>query len=242
MTDDRSPREIERNLERTRNDLHGTIDEVLDRMTLENAWTYAGRYLRDHRSEYGHTGGSVLKEKPLAVGLVAIGIAWIMFGSSNADHRSSQKDMHRGNDRRDDSETRRRLGAADFDETSAQGPTGPAAQPDPWAAPSQTPSSTPSHSGAGTKADGRTSSPAKSTSNTLAGVSPSSAGTPGSPSTTRPTTGASELAAPAVAPTKGPVRTRKPDSSASNSEDTTQSGPTRTSSRANTTDPNSSKV
>ncbi len=241
MTDDRSSREIERDLERKRDDLRGTIDEALDRMTLEGAWTYAGRYLRDHRSEYGQTVGSVFKEKPLAVGLVAIGMAWIMFGPSNVD-RASRDDNYRDNDRRDDSETRRRLAAGDFDETSAQGPTGSDARPDPWAAPSQTPSSTPERSGVGPKAVGGTSSPATSTSAIPAEASSSSAGTSGSPSTTRASTEASRVATPAVAPTSSPVRTGEPASSVSKPGSGTQSGSAGTSTSTTTTDPNSSKV
>ena len=141
---DKSSREIERDLEQERAELRDTIDEVFNRMTLESAWDRAGVYMRENHEEFGQTLGRVIKEKPLAVGLVAIGMAWIMFGSpATAGRRPSQKQSFRraDGDAKGDTETRARLAAGDFSDTSAQGPTGPEARPDPWAAPTRTPSS-----------------------------------------------------------------------------------------------------
>lgn len=255
---DKSPREIERELERKRADLRGTIDEALDRMTLESAWNYTGKYLRDHRGEYGQTLGSVLKEKPLAVGLVAIGMAWIMFGTSTTSRRTSREENFRRNDWEDDRETRARLAAGDFDDTRAEGPAGSDARPDPWAAPSRTPSpatsaprgtgtggvsETPSPAKSSPVAPGGTSSPAKITP-TAPGGSPSrSTESLGGSSNTRRSAGESKPAAPAVVPASGPARTGGATSSGSTHESGTRSaGASDTSSGASTTDPKSSKA
>lgn len=239
---DRSSREIERELEQKRAELRSTIDEALDRMTLEGAWTYAGQYLRDNRRAYGQTLGSVIKEKPLAVGLVAIGMAWIMFGPSTADRGFSREEDYRRADRQDDAKTRARLEAGDFDDTSARGPTGPDARPDPWAAPSHTPSPAPARPEAGTAAVGGTSSPATSTPTTPGGTSSSSIGTPSGSSATRGSTGGSKVAAPAVVPASSPARTGGTTSSGSTSGSGTNARASETSSNATTTNPKSPKV
>ncbi|SFH51084.1 hypothetical protein SAMN04488020_1194 [Palleronia marisminoris] len=234
---DKSSREIERDLEHQRDELRHTIDEALDRMTLEGAWTYAGKYLRDHRSAYGQTLGSVIKEKPLAVGLVAVGMAWIMFGPSNVAREAAREDRYGRDDRRDDAETRRRLEAGDFDDTTARGPTGRDARPDPWAAPSRTPSPT----SAGTGAVGGATSPTTSTSTTPGGTSSSTTGTSSGPSSTR-RTGDSTVTAPAVAPASTPPSSTGTTTSTGSTGSGSGAGGSDTSSGTTTTDPKSSKV
>ena len=78
--DQRSPREIERELEREREDLRRNVDEVMNRLTFDDAWNRAGRYMRENRSDLGGSLMTVIKEKPAAIGLIAIGLAWLMFG------------------------------------------------------------------------------------------------------------------------------------------------------------------
>lgn len=241
---DKSSREIERDLEHQRDELRHTIDEALNRMTLEGAWNYAGKYLRDNRSAYGQTLGSVIKEKPLAVGLVAVGMAWIMFGPSNVARQAAREDRYGRNDWRDDAETRRRLEAGDFDDTTARGPTGRDARPDPWAAPSRTPSSPSAGTGAvggATTSTTSTSTTSGGTSSTTpSGTSSSTTGTSSGPSSTR-STGDSTVTAPAVAPASAP-----PSSTGTTSTGSTGSGlgtgGSSTSSGTTTTDPKSSKV
>ena len=81
--DNRSSREIERELEQERAELRGTIDQLLGRLTFEDAWEQTGRYLRENRSEYGHTLGRMVKEKPIALALTAVGIGWLLFGPAS---------------------------------------------------------------------------------------------------------------------------------------------------------------
>lgn len=76
----RSPEEIERDIETERQQLHDTIDEALSRFTFEEAWNRTGGYLKENRSEFGHSFGRVLRERPMGVMLTAIGLAWLFFG------------------------------------------------------------------------------------------------------------------------------------------------------------------
>ena len=236
---DKSSREIERDLESQRDELRGTIEEALNRMTLEGAWSYAGKYLRENRGAYGQTVGSVIKEKPLAVGLVAVGMAWIMFGPSNVARQAAREDRYGRDDWREDTQTRRRLEAGDFDDTTARGPTGREARPDPWAAPSRTPSPTPASTGTGSL--GSTSSPTTNTSTTMpGGTTAGSSGTSSGSHSTRGT-GDTPVAAPAVVPASAPTSTAGSTSTGSTGSGT-GTGSSGTSSDTTTSDPKSPKV
>lgn len=92
---DKSSDKIERDLEQERAEFRDTIDEVFNRMTLEGAWDRAGMYMRKNREEFGQTLGRVITENPFPVSLVAIGMAWIMFGSSATNRRPSRGESSR---------------------------------------------------------------------------------------------------------------------------------------------------
>ena len=88
-----SPQEIERRLEDERAQLRDTVDELWTRMTFEDAWNRIGAYVRDNRAD--QTLGRLAREKPIAVALTAIGVAWLLFGpSSNPPHRSVSRHRH----------------------------------------------------------------------------------------------------------------------------------------------------
>lgn len=94
MTDDtkngtRSPEEIERDIALERQQLRDTIDEALSRFTFEDAWNRAGGYLKENRSEFGHTFGRVLRERPMGVILTAVGLTWLFFGPKETVKRRS---------------------------------------------------------------------------------------------------------------------------------------------------------
>lgn len=208
---DKSSREIERELEQERAALRGTVDEFFNRMTLEGAWNRVGMYMRDNREEFGQTLGRVIKEKPIPVGLVAIGMAWIMFGPSSATRRPAQEERFRRADAQADAETRARLAAGDFDDTGAQGPTGSDARTDPWTAPMRTPAaatSAPRETGTG-RLEG-TPSPAKSAPVVPGDAAPSSAESLSGSRTTHATGSTSDRetkGAGAINTASGPVTT-----------------------------------
>ncbi len=203
---EKSSREIEQELESKRADLIATIDEALDRMTLEGAWNYAGRYLRDNGGGYGQSLGNVIKEKPLAVGLVAVGMAWILFGPSVSERRQGGQDHDlRQRDRDGDPTTRARLAAGEGQKTGAQSPARAMARPDAVALPADTPSS--ARPAATQTTTGAGKSRYSATQHTPASATPPparSAETPGGTRDTQRKGGESEPAAPEVIPSKGP--------------------------------------
>lgn len=207
---DRSTDEIERDLENRRSELSSTINEIFDRMTLEGAWNYAGRYLRDHGGEHGQTVGNIVKEKPFAVGLVAIGMAWIVFGSRVSDRHSPQRENFSRSNERNDVESRTRLAATDRDDRgSGSTKTGSYTSPEAGVTPLEMPPSDPVLPTSG-----------KTTSTSGQGVSSHSTGSTG-PESTRGDDRDSPVAAPAVNPVNSPPRPPVTTSSGTASEDRT---------------------
>ena len=95
----RSSREIEREIEQERAELRGTIDEIMNRLTFQDAWNRAGEYMRDNRSEFGYTLGRMVKEKPIAVALTAVGVSWLLFGPSSGTARPGARAAYPGDER-----------------------------------------------------------------------------------------------------------------------------------------------
>ncbi|CAM4382177.1 hypothetical protein PARU111607_16305 [Palleronia rufa] len=218
---DRSAREIERDLEHKRSELSSTIDEIFDRMTLEGAWNYAGRYLRDHRSEHGQTVGNILREKPLAVGLVAIGMAWIVFGSRVSDQHSLQQEKLPRSDERDDVEGRARVGSRDHDDTSSRTTrTGSYTSPEAGVTPLEMPPTDPDLPKPGKTASSEPTSPVRTTPAGTQDVPSRSTGSTKSDNT-RGNDKTLPPAAPAVVPASSPPRPPATTSSDPASKDNT---------------------
>ena len=115
-TDTRSSHDIERDLEQERQELRGTIDEIWNRLTFEDAWNRVGRYVRENGNEHGKTLGRLVQEKPIAAGLTLVGVTWLLFGpGSNPPRRSETARYSRGDALGDphQEELRRRARLAD---------------------------------------------------------------------------------------------------------------------------------
>ncbi|WP_375264199.1 DUF3618 domain-containing protein [Palleronia sp.] len=106
MADDtRSPREIERDLERERQDLERTLDDLSNRFSFEGAWNFLGRQLRTNKGSYGRDITKMMAEKPLAVALTAVGVSWLLFGPSSVPrHRRERLEDERSFGRYPDDE------------------------------------------------------------------------------------------------------------------------------------------
>lgn len=146
MAEQRSAREIERDIEHTRSELRDTLDEFADRLTFEDLWNRFGGYIR-RQGDLGEGFARIAREKPVALGLTALGIGLLLFGPRDNParlrrHRAKGDDRHDAYERdwpdmRRDfaAEARALLDDAAFDERRASGPDGRKARSDPWTAP-----------------------------------------------------------------------------------------------------------
>jgi ElaB/YqjD/DUF883 family membrane-anchored ribosome-binding protein len=77
--DNRAPEEIERDIQRTREEVSSTIEAIQSKLTpgqmMDQAITYARHSLP---ADFGSNLGNSVRENPLPVTLIGIGIAWLM--------------------------------------------------------------------------------------------------------------------------------------------------------------------
>ena len=231
----RSPRDIEREIERERAELRDTIDQIWNRMTFEDAWNRAGTYMRSNSGEFQHTVARLAKDKPVAVALTAVGVAWLLFGPSTrpAPRRRPQpllEDHTKSRGTGASPEFRRKpeqSAAGDVPRKTAADGIGPSAAEPRAPGPATAGTSTPSYTSGATGP--ASSGVAKSASGgVVSSEGPAKAGTPtatGSPATT----GTSPGAAPGR-PTAGGASTQTGPSAATGrptapGDASTQTGP-----------------
>jgi ElaB/YqjD/DUF883 family membrane-anchored ribosome-binding protein len=77
----RSTREIERDVERTRSDIEDTVEALRDKMSIGQMLDEAGQYLRDSGgSEVISNFAAQARANPLPLAMIGIGLAWLMSG------------------------------------------------------------------------------------------------------------------------------------------------------------------
>lgn len=86
MNDERSPEEIEREIETTRARMGDTIDALQAKMSPGQMMDSALGYLRGP-NDYVNNLGRSLRDNPLPVALIAIGIGWLMVGGGSGPQR-----------------------------------------------------------------------------------------------------------------------------------------------------------
>lgn len=92
MSDEtRSPSEIERDLQREREDLQRTLDAISSKLSFDGAWNFLGRQLRTNKGSYSRDVTKLMAEKPFAVALTAIGVSWLFFGPSSVPRRNRER-------------------------------------------------------------------------------------------------------------------------------------------------------
>ncbi|EAR49693.1 hypothetical protein OG2516_03523 [Oceanicola granulosus HTCC2516] len=83
MTNDtRSPNEIERDIERERTELAGTVRALQEKFTPEAVISELTRNFREHGGDVGQAVTRSVKQNPVALALTGVGLAWLMFGRS----------------------------------------------------------------------------------------------------------------------------------------------------------------
>lgn len=84
--DNRRPEEIESDLERTRAEMSETIDAIQHKLTpgqmMDQAFAYARTSLP---ADFGANLGNAVRDNPVPMALIGIGIGWLMMAGQNSD-------------------------------------------------------------------------------------------------------------------------------------------------------------
>lgn len=80
--DDDHPDRIEDQLERERARLASSVDELQDRMSIENLARDAMESLKSNAGSYTSAVDQAIRANPMAVVLTGVGLAWLIFGST----------------------------------------------------------------------------------------------------------------------------------------------------------------
>lgn len=81
-SEDRSPKEIEREIERERAGLTNTLDELQEKFSVETVVRQVSDQFREHGGDITRSVSRSVKDNPVALALTGIGLAWMIFGSS----------------------------------------------------------------------------------------------------------------------------------------------------------------
>lgn len=84
MTQHTDTRKIEADIERTRSRLGSTLDELQERVSVENLAKDALGMVRSNAAAYASSIDSAVRANPVAVALTGIGLAWLIFGGRKA--------------------------------------------------------------------------------------------------------------------------------------------------------------
>ena len=81
----RSPTELEREVRESRADVERTLDAIQDRLSPGQLVDQVAHYLRDNGGEFARNFGDTVRQNPVPVVLVGVGLAWMMFSGSRHD-------------------------------------------------------------------------------------------------------------------------------------------------------------
>ena len=90
MTDKRTPDEIEHELERNRAELQNTIRSLESTFTPDALFRSLTDNLGRHGSDFGKSTMDAARANPLALGVTAVGLGWLMFGKGPSVDRISE--------------------------------------------------------------------------------------------------------------------------------------------------------
>jgi Protein of unknown function (DUF3618) len=77
----RSPAELEREVRESRADVERTLDAIRDRLSPGQLVDQVAHYMRDNGGEFARNFGDTVRQNPVPVVLVGVGLAWMMLGS-----------------------------------------------------------------------------------------------------------------------------------------------------------------
>lgn len=109
MSDTRTPDEIERDLEKDREGLTRSIQELQETFSADNIIRSVTDNFRNHGTDVGRSVAAAARDNPLALALTGIGLGWLIFGQgpstdrlSTAARRAGDSDLTMSGGRRTD--------------------------------------------------------------------------------------------------------------------------------------------
>ena len=87
--DERRAMEIEHDIERTRAEMDDTIDALKRKFSPEEMVDQAADYMRNHTGDIMMNFGQTLKENPVPLALVGLGIGWLLISGKSDSRRQS---------------------------------------------------------------------------------------------------------------------------------------------------------
>ncbi|MEE2861138.1 MAG: DUF3618 domain-containing protein [Paracoccus sp. (in: a-proteobacteria)] len=79
-SDPDSPEHIEREIERDRNALRETLNELQDELSWDGLSRRVSEQFREHGSEWANAASDAARSNPVALALTGVGLAWMIFG------------------------------------------------------------------------------------------------------------------------------------------------------------------
>lgn len=75
-----STTKIMHEMDRTRDDIRATLEAIEGRLSVDNVVQQVIMPTREQAMEYGRIFGDAVRANPLALGVTALGIGWLMLG------------------------------------------------------------------------------------------------------------------------------------------------------------------
>jgi hypothetical protein len=92
----KSPADLEHEIDATRAELEDTLEELEHRLNPNELFNQAMTRVRQHGGEFTQNLGESIKQNPLPTLLTSIGIAWLMATNARSDGDMTSSDLRRG--------------------------------------------------------------------------------------------------------------------------------------------------
>lgn len=97
--DNRSPSEIEQEIERERAELKRSMEEIQNRLSVDGMVRQVGDQLREHGGDFSRSVAQSARDNPLALAVTGVGLAWLIFGNGQSARDDDSDDQDFDNDR-----------------------------------------------------------------------------------------------------------------------------------------------
>lgn len=91
--ENRTPEEIERAIEAERSQLSSTLGDLQDKFSIDTLVRQVREQFSEHGGDIGRSVADQVKANPIPLALTAIGLGWLMFGSSAKSSSESRRTL-----------------------------------------------------------------------------------------------------------------------------------------------------